>query len=750
MVLKGRPQNLIRPESRAPKNMPEPLLDKGKLGQFHDFLKSVGYAGKRFVPNPLNSDKSLFLEAVHKYYELFEEFPSSHRLGAQGLRMFDHAFSFHGGYLKIKEELGMAEERRPKKEDFEDPRRHLIDFVSKLKEELGHFPKKTELQERKLWWVFDWAREECGGMPGLRKAVGAKEFKWGEKSLKNWKNFRKELLALKEELGHEPSWTELEGLDRHDVLNAVQHHGGMIAIRRKLGWKVLQEGQEELAKLKTWECFRARMKSIIECNNGEFPTHDYLCSINESRMYVAARRFGGLPSVSILLGFEPSRRQGAVSWKNWRLAEAELRKVEGKLGYPPSWDQILDETSAGFMRALEVHHGGMNAVREKMGWPLLYERDRFPTWEAFRETAFSIIYVFGDIPPTRQLRKLGHGPFASAIKDFGGMNSVRLRLGLSPRVRRGRLSYKHWKNVEAKLTELTEKLGRFPPYSIAHAHSGLVSAIYTYHGGYPAARARFLGKTPPEKKKPQITVGAQKSRLFYSAKEGADARPEFVAAALRRFRGTVYSLNYSGNCREELEQEATLAILELLERSEVPSEFYGKVGRFVKGRLYKFMAAQYHGGVRLDRKERDIVLSVRTAHKLLRDKLHRDPDAEEIMGLLEIPAWQLAEALNAMKRPVSIDIPLHGGRPLLETLDPKAEKPGSGHLSSRMGPHFEAWIASALASQGKNEQEIQVLCRHLVSGASAANIASELDIPKTYVRSVIRNYFLDAGNYLSR
>ena len=738
MVLKSRLQKPSRP---APRRNPEPLLDRNKLEQFHDFLKSIGYKGRRPARNPLRSDKSLFLEAVHKYYELFDEFPTSHELGAQGLRMLDHAFFAHGGYTKIKQELGMAEKPRPKKEDFGDPRQHLIAFVKELMGELGHFPKKTELQERKLWWVFDWAREECGGMPGLRKAVGAKEFRRGEKSLRSWNNFRAELLALKEELGHEPSWAEIESLGRHDILVSSRHHGGMVSIRRKLGWKILQEDREELARLKTWPHFRKRMDSIIERNNGAFPTHACLCSLGERRMCSAARKFGGLPAVSVVMGFEPRRRQGAVSWKSWGRTRAELEKIEEKLGYPPSWDQILDETSPGFMRALAVHHGGMNAVRERMGWPILYCKGRFPDWEAFRSEAVSIIYVFGGLPSGKRLPKLGYGPFASAVKDFGGMNAVRLRLGLSVNSRRGSLSYKHWKNVESKLAGLTEKLGVFPPYAITQAHSGLISAIYKYHGGYPAVRARMLGQSPPEKKKPEIRVSPQKSRLFYSAKEDPDMRPELLSSALKRFRSTIFSLNYSGNYRDELEQEAALSILELLDNSSSPSAFYGRVGRFVRGRLYKFMERQYGAGLRIGRKGLDSVQSVRTAHRLLSNKLGREPDAEEILDLLEMEPWQLAETLNSMKRPLSIDVPLHDdGRPLLETLSGK-----SASSSSKMGPKFESWIASRLASQGRNGQEVQVLCRHLVSGASASQIASGLGLSKSYVRSVIRSYFMEYG-----
>ena len=77
-------------------------------------------------------------------------------------------------------------------------------------------------------------------------------------------------------------------------------------------------------------------------------------------------------------------------------------------------------------------------------------------------------------------------------KYHGGMNAVRVKLGYTlPQRPKGYL--KNWRNVETELTKIIKELNRFPMQSELknNGESSLASAIYKYHGGFDAARSRM-------------------------------------------------------------------------------------------------------------------------------------------------------------------------------------------------------------------------------------------------------------------
>lgn len=726
---------------RKPRLPKEPLLDKGKREQLMEFLGSVGYKGGRGKKNPLYSDKELTIKAIRKYMEIFGEFPTHHTLRAQNLYVLNHVISRHGGFTKLKEEMGLAKEKRPNRDDFENPKKHLVEFTKKLMEDLGHFPKKKELQERKLWWVFDWAREEFeDGMTGLRKAVGAKHHNWGNESLKNWENMKRELLSVKEELGHEPSWTELEELGRYDILNAREYHGGLIAIRKKLGWTVLVEEPAEFEKLKEWNYFEKRMEGIIKKNNGSFPTHRYLISIHESRMIKAAKSFGGLPTVAVIMGYTPSRRLGKIAWKHWINVKRELKGMEEELGYPPGWYEIRERIGPGFLIAIQKHHGGMSEARKKLGWPVLIKKKKeFRTWKEFSEYANSITNLFGELPSYGALNEMGYGEFLDAVKDFGGMGAVRMRLGVKVLKRPEEKSYKYWNNVRIKLAELTDMLGTFPPYAVLEQQPGLISSMWKHHGGYNAVKDKFLGVKPKQNKKKEISVSKKRAELFYNAKEGDKAaRAEIIKLSRPRVRRLSLRYDYSGQYRDDMEQEAASIILGFLEKRDTPAAFYGGLTKHLRAEIIKYLSKQWRKGIIVTRDRESAITALKKTHTLLSDKYGRKPTPREILKVLPMEEWELVDVMALMEKPISLDYRGDGKQAVMDT----KEISDANELAKEKNRVVDKeWLAEELRKKGKNDIETAIISKHLADGMLVKDIARQMDLPRRYVKAVIRGTF---------
>jgi len=703
-----------------------PLLDENRIDRFDRVLRSFGWTGRMGVPNPLMKNYNLVIEAAKAYRDIFEIAPSSNILREQGFWALDHAVKDNGGYGKLKKEIGIVEKKRPKKSDFTDPKEHVIKVVKDLMAELGHFPTKKEFFERKLWYVLDWAREDFGGMPGLRAAVGAKTKKKGSVDLKIWENFQKELISFKEQIGHEPTCTELRVMGRFDLLNGVGHFGGMIKVRKRLGWKILMEEDGELQRLRQWPHLEDELKRIIAKNNNRFPTHTHLCSIKKSRIHRAADAFGGLAACAIIMGYKPNYRARETSLRDWKNVKKELEGIEKTLGHPPSSNELETMKRSYLLGAILRHHGGMVETRKKMGWPLLVEREAMPAnWIEFERYARSIIDIFGEIPNSRTLTELGYRRFEKSAVEFGGLDAVRMRMGFKALRRSGERSYRHWENVEAKISELTHLLGVYPTSDIL-ALQGLEGAIKTYHGGYQEVKNRILGKTP--KPKNNLLIDAERQLLFTRAKEGDNAAQGQIVDGFRRMiERMAHRINPSSSpstsFSKDLYNDGVVALLRYLDICETPGRFYGGSYQFIRRTMLDATGGYTDGGRSVNGRLKSRQSAVRQTQRLLRNKLGRDPNVDETLKVLGMEEWEFAEILKSMARPLSFE-------DLLYTPARKTEK-DEGRIEER-------WLKKTLLKKGKSETEATIIVEALCNGKKTKDISVRTGLSSRYIQAVIR------------
>jgi hypothetical protein len=111
-----------------------------------------------------------------------------------------------------------------------------------------------------------------------------------------------------------------------------------------------------------------------------------------------------------------------------------------------------------------------------------------------------IIEKLGHFPTCQELREMRRGDISNAIsRYYGGMHEIRKRLGFESN-RKPPGYWKSWQHLVEELQPEIEKLKHFPSTSELDRMSkwGIINAMRSYHGGYPAVREK-LGYGPPEK-----------------------------------------------------------------------------------------------------------------------------------------------------------------------------------------------------------------------------------------------------------
>jgi hypothetical protein len=183
-------------------------------------------------------------------------------------------------------------------------------------------------------------------------------------------------------------------------------------------------------------------------------------------------------------------------WCNWDNVKHELEIITTTLNHSPTWNELSDVGRLDVQNAITRHHGGMNAVRIKMGYPIeKVDAGYWEDWETFERETRALIAALGHFPTRSELVERGLSQIYHAMcSHHGGAEKVKTRLGLEP----PKKSNGHWKeieNVKSALQEIMHErnLGRIPsPQELTRwGYSGLLTGIGDYHGGISNMRMLF-------------------------------------------------------------------------------------------------------------------------------------------------------------------------------------------------------------------------------------------------------------------
>src|SRR3989338_2309788 len=213
------------------------------------------------------------------------------------------------------------------------------------------------------------------------------------------------------------------------------------------------------------------------------PTQKMLSKHNRSDISSAIARHGGFNRLRRVIGEEINHREKGY-WQEWKNVERELRKAIDKLGHFPTEPELRSRWG-GLASAIQKYYGGMHTVAERLGYnPARVQRGFWSKWENVKETLERIIQEEHEFPTQGRLIELGHNSLPNAIRAHGGMNAVRKRLGHHI-LKRDNSYWKDREHIRRELIILENELGHFPSsYEVQNLNAGLGKAIREYHGGY--------------------------------------------------------------------------------------------------------------------------------------------------------------------------------------------------------------------------------------------------------------------------
>lgn len=110
----------------------------------------------------------------------------------------------------------------------------------------------------------------------------------------------------------------------------------------------------------------------------------------------------------------------------------------------------------------------------------------------------------GELPGWAWMKENGHSAVGFAISKYhGGFFCVRRKLHIHQhrkKVKYGKKSLKHWKNIEPVLRRIVRRNDGVLPGAEWMANNGydrIATAIYKYHVGFPAVREKLDVPAPP-------------------------------------------------------------------------------------------------------------------------------------------------------------------------------------------------------------------------------------------------------------
>jgi hypothetical protein len=235
---------------------------------------------------------------------------------------------------------------------------------------------------------------------------------------------------------------------------------------------------------RNWENLEKELQVVIN-ELGHFPTSGKLREIGRSDLDSAIYRYhGGINKIRKKLNLNLERKPPNY-WKSWNNLENELKIEINRIGYFPTQDDLRKISRDDIVNAIHRHHGGMNVVKEKMG----YELPRKPmgyykSWENTKKELQQLIVKLGHFPTHLELVELKCSSLSSAIAYHGGYYEVRGKMGYEP-IQKPLNYWKDWKNLQGELHLICDELGEFPTQDDIRkmGRDDIVNAIHRYHGG---------------------------------------------------------------------------------------------------------------------------------------------------------------------------------------------------------------------------------------------------------------------------
>ncbi|MGN1386352.1 MAG: RNA polymerase sporulation sigma factor SigG [Bacillus sp. (in: firmicutes)] len=217
-------------------------------------------------------------------------------------------------------------------------------------------------------------------------------------------------------------------------------------------------------------------------------------------------------------------------------------------------------------------------------------------------------------------------------------------------------------------------------------------------------------------------------RLFKELQEGdLSAREKLVNGNLRLVLSVIQRFNNRGEYVDDLFQVGCIGLMKSIDNFDLSQnvKFSTYAVPMIIGEIRRYL--RDNNPIRVSRSLRDIAYKALQAKEKLMSQTSREPTAEEIAKVLEVPHEEIVFALDAIQDPVSLFEPIYndGGDPIyvVDQLSDEKNKDSS-------------WIDEIALKEGMrrlNEREKLIIRKRFFQGKTQMEVADEIGISQAQV-----------------
>ncbi|MBR7142485.1 MAG: RNA polymerase sporulation sigma factor SigG [Clostridia bacterium] len=220
----------------------------------------------------------------------------------------------------------------------------------------------------------------------------------------------------------------------------------------------------------------------------------------------------------------------------------------------------------------------------------------------------------------------------------------------------------------------------------------------------------------------------KKDALLQRIKQGdAEARTEFINGNLKLVLSVIQRFASRGENPDDLFQVGCIGLIKAIDNFDTSHgvRFSTYAVPMIIGEIRRYL--RDNNAIRVSRSVKDTAYRALQANELLTRKLGRDPTVKELAAELDLPAEEIAEALDAMATPISLFEPVFcDGNDTVCVMDQIRD-----HKSSD-----ENWleeIALRQAIDSLSERERRILALRYYRGKTQMEVAEETGISQAQV-----------------
>lgn len=221
----------------------------------------------------------------------------------------------------------------------------------------------------------------------------------------------------------------------------------------------------------------------------------------------------------------------------------------------------------------------------------------------------------------------------------------------------------------------------------------------------------------------------EEMRILFKEMQAGDlsAREKLVNGNLRLVLSVIQRFNNRGEYVDDLFQVGCIGLMKSIDNFDLGQnvKFSTYAVPMIIGEIRRYL--RDNNPIRVSRSLRDIAYKALQVKEKLISQTLREPTAEEIAKVLEVPHEEIVFALDAIQDPVSLFEPIYndGGDPIyvLDQLSDEKNKDST-------------WIDEIAVNEGMrrlNEREKMILRKRFFQGKTQMEVAEEIGISQAQV-----------------